>query len=115
MLSAEEPRAAEKGKGSPHSLCCWAMAPCCSPVRITAPQNCKTHPCPDLVRYAQSVWAEMPWVAASLPFSTSCLQRRAHSVSCCAYAFSMRARSCRQFMRSLHRRWPSSIRFTVRL
>lgn len=52
---------------------------------------------------------------AALPFSTSCLQRRAHSVSCWAYAFSMRARSCRQFMRSLHRRWPSSIRFTVRL
>ena len=66
---------------------------------------------------AQKGWTVCPRrpMVASLPLSTSCLQRRAHSVSCCAYAFSMRARSCRQFMRSVHRRWPSSIRRTVRL
>lgn len=55
------------------------------------------------------------WIWIFLPFSMSCRQRLPHSVSCWAYAFSIRARSWRQFMRSPQRRFPSSTRFTVRL
>lgn len=77
------------GKGVKAHLACAAG-------RKSQPPDCETNSCPDLPREetgSERVDGLPQTPHGGLPYllSTSCLQRRAHSVSCCAYAFNVPA------------------------